>query len=174
LNEAVTSTPILEQAKLDDLINRLSEIRRALAKSETALEIRLDRIHPTYLKSARNLAHYIALRHYDIRSLQEELAQLGLSSLGRAEAHVMATLDAVLAAVHGLAGRQWQHLPRALDFLEGNTLLREHTETLLGPNPANRAVRIMVTLPSEAASDYRLVRDLVARGMDCMRDQLLL
>jgi pyruvate kinase len=138
LKEAATSVP--KQAKLDDLIKRLSEIRRALAESETALEPRLDRIHPTYLKSARNLAHYIALRHRDIRPLQEELAQLGLSSLGRSEAHVMATFDAVLAAVHGLAGRSWQHLPRGLDFLEGNKLLREHTETLLGPIPANRAV----------------------------------
>ena len=121
------------------------------------------------MKSSRNLAHYIALRHRDVRSLQEELAQLGLSSLGRAEAHVMATLDAVLAAVYGLARRRWQHLPRALDFREGNRLLREHAETLLGPSPTNRAVRIMVTVPSEAASDYALVRDLVARGMDCMR-----
>ncbi|MFZ1121411.1 MAG: pyruvate kinase [Candidatus Binataceae bacterium] len=111
----------------------------------------------------------MALRHYDIRPMQEELAELGLSSLGRAEAHVMATLDAVLTAIHGLAGRTWQHLPRALDFPEGNRLLREHTETLLGPSPPNRAVRIMVTMPSEAASDYHLVRELVARGMDCMR-----
>jgi pyruvate kinase len=169
LKEAVTSTAIPQQAKLDELITRLSEIRLALAESERVFETRDDRIDPTYLKSARNLEHYIALRHYDIRPLQEELAELGLSSLGRAEAHVMATLDAVLAAVHGLAGRTWQHLPRALDFPEGNRLLREHTETLLGPSPPNRAVRIMVTMPSEAASDYPLVRELVARGMDCMR-----
>jgi pyruvate kinase len=169
LKEAVTSTPVLEHAKLDDLIKRLSEIRRALAESETVIETRLDGIHPTYLKSAHNLTHYIALRHRDIRPLQQELAQLGLSSLGRAEAHVMATLDAVLAAVEGMAGRSWQHLPRGLDFLEGNKLLREHTETLLGPSPANRAVRIMVTIPGEAASDYQLVRELVARGMNCMR-----
>jgi len=81
----------------------------------------------------------------------------------------MATLDAVLAAVHGLAGRSSQHLPRALDFAEGNRLLREHTETLLGPCPADRRVRIMVTMPSETASDYQLARELVARGMDCMR-----
>jgi pyruvate kinase len=165
----MNSTPVRNQAKLDDLIKRLGEIRRALAESESAFEARADRIHPTYLKSALNLAHYIALRHRDIRPLQEELAQLGLSSLGRTEAHVMATLDAVLAAVHGLAGRPWQHLPRELDFLEGNKLLREHTETLLGHSPANRAVRIMVTMPSEAASDYQLVRELVARGMNCMR-----
>jgi pyruvate kinase len=169
LSEAATSSPILEQTSLDDLIVRLDEIRRAVVDSEVALESRIEHIHPTYLKSARNLAHYIALRHHDIRSLQEELAQLGLSSLGRAEAHVMATLDAVLAAVHGLARRPRQHLPRALDFREGNRLLGEHTETLLGPNPPNRAVRIMVTVPSEASSDYALVRELVARGMDCMR-----
>ena len=162
----MTSTAVSKQAKLDDLIKRLSEIRSSLAESESAFATRVGSIDPTYLKSARNLAHYIALRHRDIRNLQEELAQLGLSSLGRAEAHVMATLDAVLAAVHGLAGRSWQHLSRALDFSEGNRLLREHTETLLGPSPANRAVRIMVTMPSEAASDYQLVRDLVAGGMD--------
>ena len=165
----MTSTAVPKQAKLDKLIKRLSEIRLALSQSESVFESRDDCIDSTYLKSAHNLAHYIALRHYDIRPMQEELAELGLSSLGRAEAHVMATLDAVLTAIHGLAGRTWQHLPRALDFPEGNRLLREHTETLLGPSPPNRAVRIMVTMPSEAASDYHLVRELVARGMDCMR-----
>jgi len=30
-------------------------------------------------------------------------------------------------------------------------------------------VRIMVTMPTEAATDYPLVRDLLARGMNCMR-----
>jgi pyruvate kinase len=101
LKEAVTSTAVPKQAKLNELIKRLSEIRLALAESESAFDPRVDRIDPTYLKSARNLAHYIALRHRDIRPLQEELALLGLSSRGRAESHVMATLDAVLAAVHG-------------------------------------------------------------------------
>ena len=122
MREAQTSLSAPKQGKLDDLIKRLNEIRRALAESESAFESRGDHIHPTYRKSARNLAHYIALRHRDIRPLQEELAHLGLSSLGRAEAHVMATLDAVIAAVNGLACQPWQHLPRALDFSEGNRL----------------------------------------------------
>jgi pyruvate kinase len=164
-----TRSGISRQEKLDDLIKRLSEIRRALTESAESFETKLDRTHPTYKKSASNLAHYIALRHRDIRDLQQELAELGLSSLGRAEAHVMATLGAVLGAVHALAGRPWQVSPPELDFHEGNKLLREHTEALLGSRPANRAVRIMVTMPREAASDYQLVRELVARGMNCMR-----
>jgi pyruvate kinase len=168
LNGVVVAA-VYRQQKLDDLINRLVDIRQALAESEGPLQAHRKDIHPSYLKSARNLAHYLALRHRDIRPLQQELAELGLSSLGRAEAHVMATLDAVLAAIHGIANRTWRDVPRALEFREGNKLLREHTEALLGPAPANRAVRIMVTMPSEAASVHQLVRELVARGMDCMR-----
>jgi pyruvate kinase len=169
LKSAKTSSTVSKTDRLDDLIKRLTEIRLALIEAEAAFEGKLSDTHPTYLKSARNLAHYIALRHRDIRPLQQELAELGLSSLGRTEAHVMATIDAVLAAIYGITGRQSLDVPSALHFREGNKLLREHTEALLGPAPGNRSVRIMVTMPSEAASNYHLVRELVARGMNCMR-----
>jgi len=62
-------------------------------------------------------------------------------------------------------------LARTLDFREGERLLREHTEAPLGPSQNNRAVRIMA--PSEAASDYKLVR--VGRplhGQDCTGKQI--
>ncbi len=38
-------------------------------------------------------------------------------------------------------------------------LLKQHTEALLGPPPAKRNVRIMVTMPTDAANDPRLVSD---------------
>ena len=40
---------------------------------------------------------------------------------------------------------------------------------LLGPEPVDRVTRIMVTLPSSAASDAALVRELVERGMNIAR-----
>jgi len=46
---------------------------------------------------------------------------------------------------------------------------RRNTDALLGPAPAGRKVRIMVTMPSEAADDYHLVYNLLKQGMDCMR-----
>jgi hypothetical protein len=111
LAEASTTASSFAQVKLDDLIKWLGEIRRTLSKTETAFEAQLELTDPTYRKSARNLAHYIALRHRDVRSIQQELAELGLSSLGRAEAHVMATLDAVMGAVRALARRPGQLPP---------------------------------------------------------------
>ena len=47
--------------------------------------------------------------------------------------------------------------------------MRQHTVELLGPQPAHRMTRIMVTLPSEAATDPDLVRGLVQRGMNIAR-----
>jgi pyruvate kinase len=54
--------------------------------------------------SAANLANYLALRRRDLRDLQDELTLLGLSSLGRLEARVLANLDAVIAALAPHAG----------------------------------------------------------------------
>jgi pyruvate kinase len=119
--------------------------------------------HPTHRADARNLLHYLALRRLDVRSLQRRLADRGLSSLGRCEPDVLATVEAVLAAVDGRVP------PGEKRFREGREALDRNTDALLGPRPGGRATRIMVTLPSEAADDYALVRRLVARGMDIAR-----
>jgi pyruvate kinase len=156
---------------LSTLISRLTAIRGSLVQSHSDFRERILGLHPAYHQSAANLIHYLSLRQHDIRSLQDELAALGLSSLGRAEAHVMWTIDAVLAALQHLAGLDKETLDPCEypDFREGKSLLERHTEALLGAAPPHRGVRIMATMPSEAAHDYLLVRDLVSHGMNCMR-----
>ncbi len=129
-------------------------------------------MHPEHRASAANLIHYLALRRHDIRQLQTELASLGLSSLGRNEQHVMGGLDAVLRILTQLVAPAETplDLPDGAPAIgQGVTLLEKNSEILLGPPPPGRNVRIMVTMPSEAATDYDLVRDLVLQGMDCMR-----
>ena len=164
-------SPLASRDTFESLISRLHEIRRSLIRHESDLHQRASTVHPAYRKSAINLIHYLALRRQDIRALQDELAALGLSSLGRTEAHVMSTLNAVLVALHHLAG-QVIEVPAPSEspgFREGRSLLAANTEALLGPAPEHRAVRIMVTMSAEAADDYSLVRDLVSHGMNCMR-----
>ena len=153
------------------LIEQLWSVRADLLDYERALEPWLSGVDPGYRASARNLAHYLALRQSDRRPLQEKLAWLGVSSLGRAESHVLANLDKVLGILHRLEGQPWK--PRSPDepvgILSSRRLLERHTTELLGAAPPGRTVRIMVTLPSEAAADFGLIRKLVAAGMDIAR-----
>ncbi|TRZ90529.1 MAG: pyruvate kinase [Rhodocyclaceae bacterium] len=153
------------------IIDQLWALRESMLEMEATLGSCLEGVAPVYRASARNLAHYLALRQHDRRPLQEWLAWVGLSSLGRAESHVLANLDKVLGVLHRLTGQPWQ--PRPEDEPAGiqssQKLLEQHTAELLGVPPPGRAVRIMVTLPSEAAGDFGLVRRLVDSGMDIAR-----
>jgi pyruvate kinase len=156
---------------LDTLARRLEEIRSHLAFSTEAEADRLRVYSEERQPSAQNLLHYLTLRRRDIRDLQDELAALGLSSLGRTEAHVLHSIDAVLAALNRLRGLEPARIGPAppVGFAQGKLRLERNTDALLGPPRPSRRVRIMVTMPKEAASDYALVRELVARGMDIMR-----
>ncbi|QDU28970.1 Pyruvate kinase I [Anatilimnocola aggregata] len=162
----------LDSADIERVLEELMAIRTELVAAAAVSEPRLAEVHPNFRDSARNLLHYLALRRRDLRPLQLQLAKLGLSSLGRAESHVLATIDAVLRALHRLVHRTWQPSSQdatEIDFAAGLRLLSEHTTALLGVSAAKHGVRIMVTIPSEAAKNYTVVHELLQQGMDCMR-----
>lgn len=161
--------------------NALEEIRGAIRELQSsAIELErqsassLSLVHPTHLPSARNLLHYAALRRVDLRPLQERLAALGLSSLGRAESHVLDNLDSVEQILTYLLGlppsphttfpyQPEERLGMAAEKLESN-LIR-----LLGKDQAGRRTRIMVTAPDEAAQDPGFSEELLLGGMDVLR-----
>jgi pyruvate kinase len=153
------------------LIDQLWSLRQAMLERETALKDELEKVLPEYRQSARNLIHYLTLRSVDLRPLQEQLSRLGLSSLGRSESHVLASLDKVLGLLHRLTNQAWQDksTEEPAGSVSSQALLKKHTFRLLGQAPAGRPVRIMVTLPAEAATDANLVRGLVDAGMDIAR-----
>lgn len=166
------NSKLLQGTVIESVLSELTAIRADLVSVSTVPQQRLDGVHSNHQASARNLLHYLALRRRDLRPLQLRLASLGLSSLGRAESHVLATVDAVLEVLHRLAGHDWQPTSTvevAVDFIQGQQRLAKNTNSLLGPATPGRGVRIMVTMPSEAADDYTLVHDLLKQGMDCMR-----
>jgi pyruvate kinase len=154
------------------LIPAVEELRnRALTMAET-FNGHMGAVAPEQQDSAANLLHYLALRQNDLRGLQTELACLGLSSLGRLEAVTLATLNAVLRALRGLAGEPLvapHDVTPPVDFAGGPLLLARHTDALFGAPAGKRSVRIMVTMPTEAATDPNLIRGLLAGGMDVMR-----
>ena len=91
--------PPLESGDLLSLWQQLQTIRERAEALEARFEPELKQVHPKFAASARNLLHYVALRQFDIGELQDRLAELGLSSLGRAEHHVLASIHAVQHAL---------------------------------------------------------------------------
>jgi pyruvate kinase len=153
------------------LIQELWQVRAAMLDSQKQIAPALAGLEPARVPSAVNLAHYLALRRFDLRRIQERLAWIGVSSLGRAETHVLANLDKVLGLLHRLAGRRWKAHSgdEPVGSVRGPATLERNAAALFGTAPSNRSVRIMVTLPTEAATDPALAAGLVAAGMDVAR-----
>ena len=165
--EAATRVPTGDP----ELLDRLRRIRGEVERAQAALLERWRALaRGPAQASVANLAAYIALRRNDLSELQLELAARGLSSLGRSEAHVLETLDAVIDAARGAAGADGTPVRAAMERAAAR--LRARTDALLGPPAGSRWTRFMVTLPSHAAEDRAYVQELVQRGMDCARVNL--
>jgi pyruvate kinase len=174
MNAAKTSADNVEAQQLTSLLRDLRHFRAETEKTQQSLlKDWKPHIHnQEFLTSAANMAAYIGLRRHDLREIQNLLAAIGLSSLGRTEGHVLANLDAVIHALEALSGTPAQLkkiLATAQTFSENGNDLAHRTNRLFGPAPKHRSVRIMVTFPGEAATDYAFVKELVQRGMDCAR-----
>ncbi|GAA1772472.1 pyruvate kinase [Kocuria aegyptia] len=154
------------------LYERVAELVDVVLRARRAAVPQLERVNPRHRRSALNLVDYVAVRSQDVRDLQRDLSSLGVSSLGRMEAGVMSHLGAVLETLRVLAGRadEGTEVPGSEEPDEpGTEVLRRNTAALLGPGREGRSTRIMVTFPSEAAEDPRLVQDMVRAGMDVAR-----
>jgi pyruvate kinase len=156
------------------LQRELAGIRASLLDLESRSQQQLAGVAPAYRDSARNLLHFIALHRQHHRGLADQLHHLGLSSLAGSDPHVLASLDAVMAALDAIAGRHTRPRPPCPP---GNRMV-SHCRLLFGgagPEPG-----IMVTLPRDAALDSEangLIAQLLAAGMtlariNCAHDDL--
>lgn len=159
------------ELEIQQLIADLSEIDRVLSDALRELPAPVERVDPSYRRSARNLIQYLALRRRDLRPLQMELSELGLSSLGRSEGSIQASVQSVLVMLHALIDRPdlVQRTAPLVRLLQGDELLREHANLLFGPPPAGRSARIMVTAATDMAGDLALMGALLDAGMDVLR-----
>jgi pyruvate kinase len=156
---------------LDALITRLDTLLEDLVLAEAEHADDIGAVASQHHRGAVNLVHYTRMRQHDLRELQNDLMDIGATSLATTEAHVRAKVRAarnVLAALRGDAGR-WnlQEIDDALD--EGDEILDANSHEVFGSMRPGRPTRIMVTLPGEAADDPELVSSFVAAGMDVAR-----
>ncbi len=157
-------------AEYREIITRLEELIVKISQFEKEYSHLTEAVHPKFKKSAVNLVHYWAVRQEDITVLQNKLKKLGLSRLGRAEAHIMASIQTTLAIVKSLAEEKMAPIPRSqVSIAKGERYLRRNTKVLLGQGAKGRNVRIMVTQPLETSENSQLVDDMVEAGMNVAR-----
>ncbi len=166
-----STTAPWEGEALGPLIDELLDVRQSLMAAAALSAPQLSLLHAAHAAGGANLVHYVALRQRDIRVTQDRLARLGMSSLGRAESHVMANLDKVLGLLHRLCDRPWQVMSddEPAGYNSARRHLERNTTELLGSPAGERPVRIMVTMPAESANDTPMVQAMVHAGMECAR-----
>ena len=173
----VTTKKIISDPYKDILKQILAEVVELRQKIETNANQRLQKYLGNFQsgyfsESACNLAHYLAMRQFDLRHLQDRLAQAGLSSLGRAEASVLSTLDSLIEILKRATEKHYlpdEKKTGEYGFNRGQQLLKQHTIELFGPFHEHGRAHVMVTLPTEASRDYSLVSSLLEKGMTCAR-----
>ena len=154
-----------ETQQLLRLHQEIAELYGSLLIEDERHEALLNVTHVEQRDSARNLIHYAKLRDSDLQSLQAELNQHGLCSLGRSEARVLSDVCKVLRTLGRLTGRS---SPERCDF-DPSSCLEQHTADLFGAESNTRKTRIMVTAPSDTAENPKLMRALLEAGMDILR-----
>ena len=160
---------IWNKTEVRTAIQALVDLRADMIRLETSFSRSIQRLRSNQRISATNLIHYLALRGHDLRKLQQRLAEIGVSSLGRSEGHILDDVDRVLKILRRLH-RSAPDAPAARQSGKNSgSVLEARTEALLGPAPAGRNVRILVTAPSEAATNYELIHGLLQNGMNCLR-----
>ncbi len=156
-----------------DLQDALEGLRTRIIQSEAAQLTLLEQQDPSlpWHLGIRNMLHYLALRSVDLRPLQDALSDAGLSSLGRAESHVLDSVQCILQILYAAL-----QMPPA-DFSETTTITREqglqaltnNTLALLGSPPRQRSTHIMVTLSADHVDDFNFFRNLLTAGMNIAR-----
>lgn len=175
-----TTEPSNAPWELDQTAAAIGELERALLELESEMSVAIEAVPEVRRDSAKNLVHYVALRQRDLRALQAQLAQRGLSSLGRSESCVMDSVLQVSArakeslAVGGQAAegefeRLRERRGTALSWASAQELLHRHTVDLFGPRPDDRHVYVMVTAPSAEEADREWLVRLLEAGMNVLR-----
>lgn len=176
----MTAPLTADGAQLKQLYAELDHLAAQVVAIEAELAPRIAAAHNTRQHSARNLAHYVALRRHELRELQTLLQDRGLSSLGRSESCVLANLvEVTLRVAESLCVRGAcaddalvalrERRDRALDPRTAKHLLHRATRDLLGPRPPDRHVSIMVTAPDADTADEALLTRLLRGGMTVLR-----
>lgn len=133
----------VNDAFLAELFERLLDLRE---KMREGIDPKISN------DSLLNMKQYLNLRKYDFSHLQDDLTKVGLSSFGRSQAHIEASVDVALKMLSHALGRDLALSQPHLSY-EASHAIMDKNATIF--SSSSDKTKIMITVPS----DYNEVED---------------
>ncbi|CAK7324136.1 unnamed protein product [Dovyalis caffra] len=185
-SEADLSRTVEHLGNEGSVVEKLKAVYLHVLASEQWNASRLKLCHRSYLVSATNLIHYLALRCLDIWQLKEDLTLVGLMNLENINSHVLPSLNASIRLLENLKSNSLnpkdcssagiftqKRLDQQKDGKFAIQTMRKkassNSEFLLGCLRDDRTTHIMVTVGQEATVNETFIADLIKAGTSIIR-----
>jgi pyruvate kinase len=159
-----------ERERLQEILNALKSVIDRMHEFENDHKAQLNRVHPRYSQSAKNLVHYLAMRSFNMNIFQDKLEEIGLPFNLESHNNIlfgMLKLRAVIYSLMELELADEEH--ECVNNKNVKEILKENHRAVFGEIRNKRKTAIMVTQPREAADNEELIKSLLKQGMDCAR-----
>lgn len=156
--------------KLQEIVVALNSIIEKMYEFETKYKSQINQVHPHYFHSAKNLVHYLAMRSFNINIFQQKLEDVGLPITLETQDNILYSFLNLRSIIYSLL--DYELFDEDGEFLTNKEVRKIHEENskaLFGTIKNKRKTAIMVTQPTEAASDEEFIKSLLKQGMDCVR-----
>jgi pyruvate kinase len=150
--ETAANTPFLS-----DLLEKLLDLKMkmSLGVDEHTLNV-----------SLLNMKQYLNLRKYDIATLQDDLTKVGLSSFGRSQGHIEASINVALEMLSRALHKELDFPKALLSYEESHAIMDKKAEIF---STSNDKTKIMITVPSDYSEDKFWFKNLSHEGVHLFR-----
>ncbi|MDD2266665.1 pyruvate kinase [Sulfuricurvum sp.] len=147
----------MENLFLTDLLDKLLDLKE---KMMSGIDIESSNV------SLLNMKQYLNLRKHDYSRLQDELTKVGLSSFGRSQGHIEASINVAIEMLAHALGKQSEVQQAALSYEESHAIMDKNSEIF---STSSDKTKIMITVPSNYMDDEFWFSNLSHEGVHLFR-----
>jgi len=136
------SIPKIESEFLAELFERVLDLKEKMTLGIDASQGNL---------SLLNLHHYLNVRKYDFSQLQDDLTKVGLSSFGRSQAHMEASVNVALDMLSLALRKELPPQNAHLSYEASHRVMDKNGEIF---STSSDKTKIMITVPSDYEEDW--------------------
>jgi pyruvate kinase len=161
---------VFEREKLQEILNALDSVIERMNEFESKYETQLNRVHPNYTQSARNLVHYLAMRSFNMNVFQDKIEDLGLPLNLESQSNILFGLLNLRTVISSLMSNElYEEENTYVNNKQVRDILDRNRRAVFGDVRNKRRTSILVTQPIEAVYNDEFVSSLLENGMDCAR-----